>query len=234
MNLGICILHYNTPKLLDDLLKMVPEAMVVDNASNPPLNFPIEIGMLENFGFTGGWNAAIGILTDKGARNIRYDALWLMNSDIVISRACIDRMKQVLVDPDVNIISPSFNCWMNTGRNQNSGGLREVKVIEFTAPIIKTAVFEKIGLFDERFAKGWGVEFDFCHRAREAGYKIHVDDCSNFYHIGQQTIGTLPGGYNGYGPAAQKELDKGMEQLYGRNWQHQLYGDPDFIKHLAE
>ncbi len=236
MKLGIFILHYNTPELTESLHKMVPEAIVIDNGSDPgkkPIVFSsdkrysdCDVHLLDkNYGFTAGWNKAVEHFYNE------FDAFWLMNSDIIVSRHCIKRISELMERHEINIITPAFNCWMNTTRNRNAHGTREVKVIEFTAPVIKKQVFEKVGFFDERFARGWGVEFDFCHRARKAGFKIHVDDGSNFFHMGQQTINATVG-YAEYGPKAHHEMESGMSAKYGLNWKKSLYGDKDYIQNL--
>lgn len=238
MKLGIFILHYNTPELTESLHKMVPEAIVIDNGSDPgkkPIVFSegreysdLNIYMLDkNYGFTAGWNQVIKHFYNE------YDVFWLMNSDIIIGRESIERIKSLLEDTDVNFITPSFNCWMSHVRNANTQSLRNVKVIEFTAPVIKKTVFENTGLFDELFYRGWGVEFDYCFRARKKGFKVQVDDGSNFYHIGQQTI-NISEGYNSYGKKAANEMMAGMSKLYGQQWQLKLYGDSNYINNIKQ
>jgi GT2 family glycosyltransferase len=207
---------------------MVPEAIVIDNGSDQdkkPVAICQVLELERNYGFTAGWNKAIEHFYDK------YDAFWLMNSDIIISRESVARIKDIIQQPHINIITASFNCWMQHCRYQNTHGTREVKVIEFTAPVIKKNVFEKIGMFDERFIRGWGVEFDFCYRAKKDSFKIYVDDNSNFYHIGQQSISMNPEGPD-YFTRANTEWYTGMSAKYGKNWLKDLYGDKNYINYL--
>lgn len=213
MKLAKLILHYNTPQLTANLCKMVPDAIVIDNGSEQkPFNIGNEIIELQqNFGFTKGWNLAIKTLWND------FDAFWLMNSDISINEKSIQRCCEIINNSDIGILTPVYNCWMKHCQPQNTDGLRQTNIIEFTAPIIKKEVFKKIGFFDERFALGYGVEFDFCYRARQAGFKIWVDDASSFNHIGHQTIKANEG-LIAYSKKANFELTHGLLNKYGWDW----------------
>ena len=228
MKTGIFILHFNTDELTNKLCEVIPESIVIDNGSDIPYSGNNKTLRLEkNYGFTIGWNKAIQHFYSE------FDAFWLMNSDIIISRESIERIIYLVKNNLVaDIITPSYNCWMKHCNNQNSHDIRNVSVIEFTAPVIRKKVFEKIGFFNELFSKGWGVEFDFCFRAKESGFNIVVDDDSNFFHIGQQTINITKGGYNVYGTAAHNEWEHGMKKTYGDNWQLKLFKDSNFVKNI--
>lgn len=221
MKVGIFILHYNTPEMTRNMCAMLPEAIVIDNGSTIHSEFKNEVYRQPNLGFTKGWNAAV-----KHFYN-RFDAFWLMNSDIIISRNSIDRICQLAKRDDVHFITPSFNCWINLCRCHNTGDIRKVKVMEFTAPLIKKSVFEKIGFFDESFSLGWGVEFDYCYRAAAAGFNIHVDDDSNFFHIGHKSI-VKTGAQQKYYSMAAQEWKVSMQRKYGSQWQFKLYGNANY------
>jgi len=233
MRLGIFILHYNTEVMTRELASGIEGTIVVDNGSNKAFEMEgREVLRLDrNYGFTVGWNKAIEHYFD------RFDAFWLMNSDILISKEAIARIRAVAAT-EIGIITPAFNCWMWHCRNLLSyqyqyygNGLRSVPVVEFTAPVIHKAVFEKVGLFSKEFPRGWGVDFDFCYRTMKAGFRIVVDDLSNFYHIGQQTI-EMTEGKSSYNQKANSEWILGMNILWGSNWQKNLFGDKDFIKNI--
>lgn len=217
MKIAKLILNYNTPNLTEDLCRMVPDAIVVDNGSDiHPTNIKLRnriIPLEKNLGFTRGWNAALKILLKEK----QYDAFWLMNSDIQITHQCIDRVQMVMDTNRYPIMTPSYNCWMKQCQNQGTGGVREIKCLEFCAPVIRRDVFEKIGLFDEHFSLGSGVDFDFCIRALKAGIKVFCDDSSSFTHLHHKTITTI-GSLSDYSRRATIEMNKGMAELHGRNW----------------
>jgi GT2 family glycosyltransferase len=217
MKLGILILQYNSVEFTNRLAKSIPEAIVIDNGSDKGKRFKganETIRLDKNYGFTIGWNKGIEAVYD------RFDAFWLMNNDIEIDRTSIERVQALLERKDIAIFTPSYNGWAKEFDNHFTEDVREVGAIEFCAPIIKKEVFEKIGLLDERFSLGYGVEFDFCYKARKEGYGVHVDDGSSFYHHGQQTTGIELGRtLVEHERIANKERYKVMQEIYGANWQ---------------
>jgi GT2 family glycosyltransferase len=221
MKLAKLILHYNTPELTADLCRMVPDAIVIDNGSDPgkqPLVRPGQsevIRLDRNYGFTIGWNKGIMAVYD------RFDAFWLMNSDIVINQNTVKRITSLLSLAHVSMITPSYNCWLKSCHKHPGNQIREVSCLEFTAPAIKKSVFETIGFFDERFSKGYGVEFDFCLRMKANGLRIFVDDQSSFIHKQHQTI-KLDMDVNEYSRLAVNEMRTVMSEKYGDRWREIL------------
>jgi hypothetical protein len=223
MILAKLILHYNTPELTLRLFKSVPEAIIIDNGSevNMLSLVPKEnvIRFETNLGFTANWNRAIAaILKNDGGY---YQGFWLMNSDIEIGRDSITRIENLMDEFTYSMVTPSYNCWMKQCKNNGSPGIREVKCIEFTAPVIRRDVFETLGFFNETFSRGYGCDFDWALRMQGSGLKQYCDDKSFFYHIGQQTInhcGTL----QTYEAQAKQELNSGMTLIYGENWKSMI------------
>lgn len=231
MKLGILILHFNTPELTKRLADSIQEAIVIDNGSDKGKEFKGKnrsFKTVKPLGFTKGWNTAIdGVYKE-------FDAFWLMNSDIEVTRQSIDRVKEVLKRKDIEMFTPSYNAWNRSSHNQGTGNLRETGFMEFCAPVIKKSVFERVGFFDETFALGYGVELDFIYRAKQKGIKVWVDDGSEFYHIGHQTIGGN-GGLLDYQAKGNAERDRAMKKKYGTERPPQVYDiealmDSDFRK----
>ena len=223
MRIAKLILHYNTPALTKELCRMIPDAIVIDNGSDilmSDLTDNLCIRFQENLGFTPNWNRAIKTLMANDADY--YDAFWLMNSDITITQESINRIQKLMEVYHFAMITPSYNCWMKQCRNQGSTVVRQVKCIEFTAPIISRVVFDMIGYFDETFERGYGVEFDWSIRMAASGLKQYCDDQSAFHHIGQQTISAI-GTLENYEQAAKQELADGMIRKYGEQWRELLY-----------
>lgn len=214
---GKLILHFNTPELTENLCRMVPGAIVIDNGSTRfPYKGKNRCIRQDNLGFTKGWNRAIETLWDE------FDVFWLMNSDIQVSRSNLYRIETLAARPDLLFFTPSFNCWMKHCQPNRNKKIETTTILEFTAPIIRKEVFERIGLFDPIFAMGYGVEFDFCYRAKQAGIPMHVDHRSSFYHMGQQTI-SKHGGILDYSKHANYELKSGLLQKYGPNYESLVF-----------
>lgn len=208
--LGKLILHFNTPEMTERLCQMVPGAIVIDNGSaEHPYRGSNRCIRQENLGFTKGWNCAIKTLWEE------FDVFWLMNSDIKISPASVKRVEWIVrAYPNILFFTPAYNCWMKHCQPREGLGLKETSVLEFTAPVINKKVFNKIGFFDELFAKGYGVDFDFCYRARKAGIRMYVDHKSSFYHWGHQTI-LKHEGIIQYKKEAEREMVSGLSHKYG-------------------
>lgn len=211
MSLGIFILQYNQTALTANLLKVIPEAIVIDNGSTEDFDFGktkiIRHG--SNLGFTAGFMKGIWKYLDK------YDSFWLMNNDITITREAVEQVKETA--KTVDFFTPSYNCWATVMHNKCEG-LRDVGFMEFCAPVISRKVFEVVGLWDSNFSMGYGVEWDFCYRARQKGFKIYVDDRAEFYHIGHRTASKVHGTLTEYDRLANEEKEKVLFKKYGSEW----------------
>ena len=97
--------------MTDQLCRLVGStAIVIDNGSGHDKQYTGKnecIRFDKNWGFTIGWNKALREVYD------RFDAFWLMNSDIIISAHSIERIKRLLNNnPEIGMISPNYNCWI--------------------------------------------------------------------------------------------------------------------------
>lgn len=210
MNIIKLILHYNTPRETARLSQTVPDAIIVDNGSGDKFDKRIVMRFPDNRGFTKNWNRILRFMIDQ-----KYgDAYWLMNSDIELGMAAQVRMHYLMMSEAYPMITPSFNCWMKQCRNQGTGDIRKIGCMEFTAPVIRRDVFERIGLFDERFTMGYGVDFDFCLRAKNAGIGLYCDDGSRFNHLKHRSILNIWK----YKSHANEEMDRGMTEIYDSHW----------------
>jgi GT2 family glycosyltransferase len=220
MKIAKMILHYATEAYTRSLLQQVPDAIVVDNGSPQPFE---EAHIRQaDLGFTRGWNAAIRAVYDD------YDAFMLMNNDIDITSDVIDSLSQILGQhSDIGVISAVYNSYHKALRPQRMRwfrkikppptGIRDVAFVELTAPLIKKRVFDTIGLFDERFAKGYGVDYDFAYRAWSAGFRIAVYEGARFYHHEHRSI-KARSSYFRYRRAALKEMRRELKRKYGKNF----------------
>lgn len=219
-NLAVMILHYNTPEVTARLCRSVPEAIVIDNGSDPGKQLDVKnriIRLDRNYGFTGGWNRGLTMLIGEERKNGRphYDGYWLMNSDIEIERKDVEKVKELALTCGLDIFTPLYNCWIKDCQPGFISEVTELGVIEFTAPVIMRRVIDCIGVFDDIFRMGYGVEYDYCHRARKAGFKIGAVPGASFYHLGSVTIQQL--GFKDYLAKAQAEHNAGLKLRYGEN-----------------
>lgn len=190
MKLLPLILHFNTKEHTENLCRELPEAVVIANCEIYDLNVKYRIiELCRNNGFTEGWNIGVKLAME------RTDAthFWLCNSDIIPYKDCFQKLSEFIETSELGIITANYNCWNEEVRHIDSAGTRPIKFIEFTAPVISRKTFEQIGYLDSaNFPNGYGVEYDFCHRAAKAGIKAGIYDHAEFYHIRKQSINQLP------------------------------------------
>lgn len=165
------------------------ETIMVDNTSTDgsieavKKHFPsVEIIPLKkNIGFAAAVN--------EGIRISIGDYIFIINNDIIFDKefltVLIDYMEKNLEvgiaggkiyyqAPKNKILfcGAKFNPWLGSiHRLPNPNRIKESEWIQGCAMLIKRAVIEKVGLFDEGFFFGF-EDFDLCRRAKRAGFKI--------------------------------------------------------------
>lgn len=162
-------------------------------------NIPV-IRHQENRGFAGGVNPAICHVLEEGA-----EAIMLLNNDATLSPDALRRMVQTLErHPHIGILSAAV---VRADRPDVMAGVGAIVRRYWTTPIawneqmpsfspdvpisiptafgcallIRRAVFEHIGLFDERYFFYY-EDTDFCMRARAAGFDIAYLPGAVAYH----------------------------------------------------
>ncbi len=195
------------------------EAVVVDNGSTDGSEVEIRksypnvriIQNGDNLGYAGGNNQGIRLALEQGA-----DYIFLVNNDTRFHSRCLSELvDQGEKNPDYGILGPVAFSYNGENGALNSGfeldwGLNRffpfryvdgrvvlnqgkeiypVDAVQGDAFFVRREVFERIGLFDERFFL-LGEECDFCLNAKEAGYLTGVVKKAKFYRMISPTVGT--------------------------------------------
>jgi GT2 family glycosyltransferase len=196
-------------------LTTVDQLVVVDNGSDDgsvaalraalPSARILETGV--NLGFSGGCNAGIRCALADGAERVL-----LVNSDARVSADCVARLGRLLDErPAVGIVAPAivrssqpgtletagirFSRW--TGRMWNLGAgrappappvVRLCDGVSGCVMLVRRAVFERAGLFDEAFFYSF-EDLELCLRARAAGFEVACDEGATALHEGSRSIG---------------------------------------------
>lgn len=157
------------------------------------------IKLPENTGFDGGVNAGIRPAMAEG-----YDAIVLVNNDVVLEKRWLERLVDVLKShQNTGIVSAKqlhmdkkhfdstgdfYSIWgmpFPRGRNQTDNGQYDKPEEIFSAPaaatLYRTAMFEEIGIFDEKFF-AYFEDVDISFRARLAGWKVRYEPKAEVYH----------------------------------------------------
>lgn len=186
---------------------------IVDNNSNDGLATQLQnqpgifyIQSQENLGYTGGNNLGIKQAVKDGAT-----AVLVLNPDTIVAPTCISEMASQLEDPVVGIVGPKIlfqdrqTIWyaggildlknvigQHRGVNEKDNGqyeqIVETDFITGAAMLIRTAVLEKVGYFDDRFFLYY-EDSDLSYRAKKAGFKLIYNPEAVVYHDNAKATG---------------------------------------------
>ncbi len=164
-----------------------------------------------NVGFAGANNLGITFALKNSA-----DFVLLLNNDTTVTSSFLDSMvKMVQERPDVGIVGGTVKYFRNKSaiwfaggkidlirgafyhRSEACRGIIESDFITGCLMLIPCPVFEKVGLFDERYFLNV-EDIDFSYRVSRAGYKLLVDCASEVYHKVSSSIGGLYSARNQY------------------------------------
>lgn len=228
MKTAVVILNWNTrdylARFLPGLLASVGdmgEVIVADNASTDgsvemlEAHFPTvrRICLDRNYGFTGGYNAALSQLEG-------FTYFLLLNSDIEVPSGWLEPLVSYMeTHPSCGACGPKLHAWNERDRFEYSGaagGLLDAwgfpfcrgRVMRRTEKdsgqydgkdhsvlwvsgaclMVRSRLWKELGGFDGRFFAHM-EEIDFCWRLWHSGHTVDVVTESTVYHIGG---GTLP------------------------------------------
>ena len=208
MSVGIVIVNWNGKELLDDFLSSIGkhtqygdyEVIVVDNNSDddsvpyirekyPETNI---IALDSNLGYVGGLNEAV--------LRTRHDAYFLANNDCIVhTGGWLTELMQTLesdarigiVGPNNDPDAPSFHggqYWDGSFAAPDTDTPTEVDLVSGAQMLVDAAVFDNIGLIDEKYWPAYNEELDFCYRAQENGWRVMFDPRVCVEHLEGMTV----------------------------------------------
>jgi len=227
MKTAIVILNWNTRELLDrflpSLLQSVEgkdaEVIVADNASTDGSRellsdrFPQvrTIGLDNNYGFTGGYNRALGELSGS-----KYFVL--INSDIEVNAGWLEPLVEWMdTHPQCGACAPKILAWKDRDRFEYAGaaggfvdllgipycrgrilGLTEKDSGQYDTPcrvlwgsgaclMVRADIWKQMGGLDERFFAHM-EEIDLCWRMQLSGHEVWSVPASKVWHVGGATL----------------------------------------------
>jgi len=196
----IIILKFNGEKEIKDCLASLQLIKV-------PKGWEIKIIVVDNsktnLGFAGGVNVGIKEALKNGA-----EAVLLLNQDTKVEKDFLSPLLENqadIVGPVIKFkrrgewvydFGGRINWWLGENKHweiqnpkskiQNkfkikNSKIKDIDYISGCAMMIRRGVFEKIGLFDERYFL-YFEDADFCLRAKKAGFKIAIEPNSIIVH----------------------------------------------------
>src|ERR1044071_2731470 len=212
------VLHYNTPQFTIPLAQALREQTyghqqiyIVDHHSTKSCNeitHPLERNMHFTRGMFEAWKIA--------RSDANYDAYWLLNNDLMIPPGTLTSLVRVLFSDDTFAqIAPAHNSPHDFMTHPGSKA-QAAPSLEATATLIKGSTFERIGFWDLRLTRGWGIEADYGFRVRQAGL---LNILTNRARIVHYQHGTLGGPFFAkFCAYANAEMNRIMRRKYGKDW----------------
>lgn len=165
------------------------DLIIIDNGSKPEGKSKYttyETGQNTYFG------GALNIALDFFLQNDQYDSLLSLNNDLILQGPnFVKTLRKEMHAGDFKIISPCvlqvenqckwkyMHCW-------NSEETREVKWVDFQAPLIHRDFIEKIKQFPNELIYGWGQDVLSGIICEQEGWKVGVvDRCPLIHHSAQ-------------------------------------------------
>jgi GT2 family glycosyltransferase len=205
---SVIIVAFNSGEFIASCLQALPGAagdepiqvMVIDNASSEDVTYAVRRSGVEaevlrldaNSGYCGGNNVGIQHIMRKHAR---ADAVLILNPDVVLPPWSIKKLHSVLtttgcggvspwvthIDKEPPMLRPRSLWGFPQETHSTSTGLVSVDRLPGCCMLVRTEVFERVGVFDEAYFLYW-EEIDFCVRARRAGYQLLIDSGTKIQH----------------------------------------------------
>lgn len=146
------------------------------------------------------------------------DYVMICNNDISLSATDLEAL-EVILNGERGIFSPVVNSPHSAVMSKiGDDQMRQVPWVEFVCPIIHKDVIESIGLLDNKMPRGWGIELDYCYRAKQAGFNTYLIQDVSIHHYGHKSQ-IDHGEYSHY---ANIEMNDRLKEKYGDNWQEVL------------
>src|SRR3989344_834714 len=217
MKIAVIILNFKVKNLILKCIESVNqstfkdlEIVVVDNSPQEGLGVLIDKDITylpnENTGYTGGNNLGI-----KEALKGSTDYVFILNPDTEIEKDTIRILKETAEKENAGIIgskilfSDKKTIWYAGGildRNNVIGkhrgvdeldkgqydSLSETDYVTGAALFASKEVFEKVGLFDEKYFLYY-EDSDLSRRAKDAGFKVLYQPKAIVYHENAQSTG---------------------------------------------
>lgn len=230
---AVVILNWNGKDFLGQFIPSVLECMpegdvlyVADNGSEDGSvsllreRWPEQVRLIlldRNYGFTGGYNRALGYLDREHAGE--FDYYLLLNSDIEVTPGWLSELEEFMDSrPRCAVCAPKILSFSRRGWFEHAGasggfvdrwyfpycrgrildrieedrGQYDTPCRVFWASgaacMVRAEVWRQLGGLDESFFAHM-EEIDMCWRAQLAGWEVWVDPASKVYHVGG---GTLP------------------------------------------
>jgi hypothetical protein len=144
----------------------------------------------------------------------KFSHAMICNNDIDLD---YDRLIQLenAVKNKKGIFSPIVNSpHAGVMHKQGDAVQRKVPWVEFVCPIISKSVVKKIGVLDTGMPRGWGIELDYCYRAKQVGFSTNLIQTVSVHHYGGKSYSNR----EEHCHLSSNEMHSRLIEKYGENW----------------
>lgn len=206
MEIATLIVNRNAPAMTDDLVQRMKALMrarprdiyVLESGSDiDNISHATSVWMRENVNWPMGFNILIDYARRHKRRHAKrdYDAFWCVCNDTqlvddVDPWAVMEKALEKV--PDWGVAHP-FQHYFQKGHpgfplNKQGTGARRVSFVEFVCPLIRSRLLEcynstTASLIDERYSRGWGIDYELAYYAHLAGFGVYNIDDVGVLHI---------------------------------------------------
>ena len=205
-NITAVIVTYNSIHLLPKIistLSLFAHVVVVDNSTNPSMRVTSQLEEIFPDGtfINSPKNLGYGAGNNLGLDHVKTEYALILNPDVTIDELNLSAMlKTIQSHPKAMVVGANiydtrlnrFECsydwtWKYTyGPNIEPEGDLSAMWLFGCCLLIRKALFEEIGRFDERIFMYY-EEFDICRRAVEKGYDVILSKNAVVFHERQSS-----------------------------------------------
>jgi len=194
----IATLNHNLPNWTDNLVNQLKrdslfskcELMVVDNGSTEPLAKSTTHRLDENIFFGGGFN----VVLDYFLNNTEHDYLYFLNNDLVFhGPSFLSTSLKEAKESNASVYSPTIinasidQCHWKQMWNWGKG-VREIKWVDFQAPLLRRDILEKINQYPQELMYGWGLDLYTGCVGEDENLKTVISDNNTITHMNSLTF----------------------------------------------
>jgi len=148
---------------------------------------------------------------------------WVMvcNNDIDFDLLRLLKIESILKEAPPGIYSPlinSFHTFMSAPRRNDLDFFRYEPWVEFVCPIIHRDVISAAGFLDTSLTLGYGIDIDYCYRAKSLGFNAGLIQDVYVQHFGHKSQKN----HQEYNKDGILEMDKVLSDKYGVEWKDKL------------
>jgi hypothetical protein len=190
----VVIYNHNMPDLTDQLFESLKpyengiyDTVIIDNGSKPEGKSKYTTFETEsNCYFGGALNLAMELFKD----NEQYDSIISLNNDIILHGFnYVKEMRKAMFEQDYTILSPCVlqpekdQCHWKSMLNWGASEIRDVKWVDFQAPMIHRRYLDVMAQFPNELMYGWGQDILSGIVCEENNWKVGVLDWLPIIHF---------------------------------------------------